>query len=49
MNDYELTPEEEARMELEYHLNATRWPIEDEGYLEALDREALGQAKAETA
>jgi hypothetical protein len=35
--DYELTPEEEAQMELEYHLNAIRWPVEDDGYLEALD------------
>jgi hypothetical protein len=35
--DYELTAEEEAQMELEYHLNAIRWPVEDDGYLEALD------------
>lgn len=43
-----LTPEEEARMELEYHLNAARWPIDDEEYIEALDEafaEHMEQAK----
>jgi hypothetical protein len=39
--DYELTAEEEAQMELDYHLERTRWPIEDEDYLEALDAAAV--------
>lgn len=46
--DYELTPEEETRMELEHHLGVIRCPFDDDGYLEALDAAALIASRQST-
>lgn len=35
-----MTPEEEAAADLEAALDEVRWPIEDDGYLEALEAQA---------
>ncbi len=37
----DMTPEEEAAADLEAAIDDVRWPIEDDGYLEALDEQAL--------
>jgi hypothetical protein len=36
----DMTPEEEAKYDLEAKLDAVRWPIEDDVYLESLDEQA---------